>query len=214
MWSESTYAETELGISGKRGRKPNSLMNPEDYDISWLSGKRDHLKTSLNKKIQKKGSGGDLSLGKVSAKKTPLPKETSPATSRALTGSLKRSRVTMDESDYDSDSLSSPRLKKLASCFRDEEPPKEESNQEEDDRKIGNSSKKTRFQNGLEKSQKTAKKKPVEAKIVNSSGKRVSARSDAKRKNLERASLDTPVPQSSKRKVENMTIIDFSCRNK
>ncbi|CAL9241297.1 unnamed protein product [Arabidopsis halleri] len=196
--SASTDAETDLGITGKRGRKPNSLMNPEDYDISWLSGKRDPLKTSSNKKIQRKGSGGESSLGKVAAKKTPLPKETSPATSsRALTGSLKRSRVKMDESDYDSDSLSSPRLKKLASCFRDEE----ESNQEEDDRKIGNSSKKTKSQNGLEKSQKTAKKKPVvEAKTVNSSGKRLSARSVAKRRNLERPPLDTPVPQSSKRK--------------
>ncbi|XP_020891162.1 glutamic acid-rich protein isoform X2 [Arabidopsis lyrata subsp. lyrata] len=196
--SASTDAETELGITGKRGRKPNSLMNPEDYDISWLSGKRDPLKTSSNKKIQRKGSGGESSLGKVAAKKTPLPKETSPATSsRALTGSLKRSRVKMDVSDYDSDSLSSPRLKKLASCFRDDE----ESNQEEDDRKIGNSSKKTRSQNGLEKSQKTAKKKPVvEAKTVNSSGKRLSARSVSKRRNLERAPLDTPVPQSSKRK--------------
>jgi hypothetical protein len=190
--SESTDAE----ITGKRGRKPNSLMNPEDYDISWLSGKRDPLKTSSNKKIQKKGSGGVSSLGKVPAKKTPLPKENSPATSsRSLTGSLKRSRVKMDESDYDSDSLSSPRLKKLASCFRDEEP------NQEDDRKIGNSSKQTRSKNGLEKSQKTAKKKPVvEAKIVNSSGKRLSARSVAKRRNLERAPLDTLVPQSSKRK--------------
>ncbi|EOA34841.1 hypothetical protein CARUB_v10022426mg [Capsella rubella] len=199
--SESTDAETELGITGKRGRKPNSLMNPEDYDISWLSGKRDPVRTSSYKKFQKKGSGGESSLGKVSARKTPLLKETSPTTSRALTGSLKRSRFKMDESDYDSDSLSSPRLKKLASCFRDEEHHKEESNQEEDDRKIGNSRKKTRSQNGLEKCQKTAKKNPiVEAKIVNSSGKRLSARWDAKRKNLERASLDTPVPQSSKRK--------------
>ncbi|KAL1205574.1 putative sister chromatid cohesion protein PDS5 [Cardamine amara subsp. amara] len=184
---ESTNAETELGVTGKRGRKPNSLMNPEEgYDISWISGKKDSLKTSFNKNIQKKGSRGESSLGKEAAKKTPLPKETSPATSRALTGSLKRSLVQMDDSDHDLDSLSSPRLKKLASCFRDEEALGKESNQEsfgklEDDRKIGNSSKK----NGLEKSQKTAKKKPmVEAEIVNSSGKRSSARSDAKRKNL------------------------------
>lgn len=196
--SESTNAETELGITGKRGRRPNSLMNPEEgYDISWISGKRDSSKTSFNKKIQKQGSGGESSLGKVAAKKTPLPKETSPATSRALTGSLKRSLVKMDDSDHDSDSLSSPRLKKLALCFRDEEALEKESNQEsfeklEDDRKFGNSSKK----NGSEKSQKKAKKKPiVEAEIVNSSAKRSSARPDAKRK------------------VENKIIIVFSCRN-
>ncbi|XP_010429899.1 PREDICTED: glutamic acid-rich protein-like isoform X2 [Camelina sativa] len=199
--SESTDAETELGVTGKRGRKPNSLMNPEDYDISWLSGKRDPFKTTSNRKIHKRRSAGESSLGKVAARKTPLLKETSPATSRSLTGSLKRSRVDESDYDYDSDSLSSPRLKKLAACFRDEEPPKKESNQEEDDRKIGNSSKKIRSQNGLEKSQKTAQKSPiVEAKILNPSGKRLSVRSDAKRKNLERASRDTPVPQSSKRK--------------
>ncbi|ESQ27121.1 hypothetical protein EUTSA_v10018162mg [Eutrema salsugineum] len=204
---QGTDAETDIGITGKRGRKPNSLMNPEEgYDISWISGKRDPLKTSSYKKLHKKGYGGESSLGKVAAKKTPLAKETSPSTSRALSGSVKRSRVKMDESDHDLDSFSSPRLKKLASCFRDEEPLKKESNQEsyetpEEDRKIGNSSKKTRSQNGVEKSQGTAKKKPIiEPKIVNSSGKRSSARSDAKKKTLEAASSDTPVPQSSRDK--------------
>ncbi|CAH2067941.1 unnamed protein product [Thlaspi arvense] len=196
--SGSADAETDLGVTGKRGRKPNSLMNPEEgYDISWISGRRDFLKTSSDQKFRKKG---ESSLGKVAARKT------SPSTSRAL--SVKRSRVKIDESDLDSDSLSSPRLKKLESCFRDEELLEKESNQEsydyeiaEDDRNIGNSSKKTRSQNGVEKSQRTAKRKPVvEPKTVNSSGIRSSARSVAKKKNFDGASPGTPVPRSSKRK--------------
>lgn len=211
LLKQSTDAETELGITtGKRGRKPNSLMNPEEgYDISWLSGKRDSVRTSSNKNLHlKEGSGGESSLRKVATKKRPLPKETSPATSRALTGSFKRSRVKIDESDHDLDSLSSPRLKKLTSCFRDEEPREKELNQESYEIP---EAKKTRSHNGLEKSQRTAKKKLiVEAKI----GKRSSARSDAKRKNSEGASLETPVPRSSKSKVENKMIIDFSCLNK
>ncbi|CAH8330216.1 unnamed protein product [Eruca vesicaria subsp. sativa] len=198
VWSESRDAETDLGVTGKRGRKPNSLMNPEEgYDIPCLSGKRDSLKTcSSNKKLQRKGSGGgeSSSLEKLAAKKTPpAAKESSPATSsRALTGSVKRSRVKMEDTDHDLDSLSSsPKLKKLASCFRDEEPLEKESNQEsyeipEDDTKIGESSKKIKSQNG-------GKKKP----IVNSSGKRSSARTAAKKKTLEGASSDTLVPQSS-----------------
>ncbi|KAJ4874380.1 Tudor/PWWP/MBT superfamily protein [Raphanus sativus] len=199
VWSESRDAETELGVTGKRGRKPNSLMNPEEgYDIPWLSGKRDYFKTcSSNKKLQRKGSGGgESSLEKLAAKRTPPAKESSPATtSRALTGSVKRSRVKMEDIDHDLDSPSSPKLKKLASCFRDEEPVEKEPNQEsyeipEDDRKIGESSKRTKSQNG-------GKKKA----IVNSSGKRSSARTAAKKKNLEGASWDTPpVPQSSKDK--------------
>ncbi|KAF2593174.1 hypothetical protein F2Q70_00045751 [Brassica cretica] len=85
VWSESRDAETDVGVTGKRGRKPNSLMNPEEgYDIPWLSGKRDSLK------------------------KTPPAKESSPATtSRALTGSVKRSRVKMEDTDHDLDSPSS-----------------------------------------------------------------------------------------------------------
>ncbi|KAL0663406.1 hypothetical protein Bca4012_100243 [Brassica carinata] len=106
---EGKDAETDLRIRGKRGRKPNSLMNPEEgYDIDWLSGKRDSLKTCSNKKLIRASSS---SLGKVAAKKTPP----------ALTGSVKRSRVSIGESDHDSDSLSSS---------------------EEDERKIKSSSKK------------------------------------------------------------------------
>ncbi|XP_013592626.1 PREDICTED: ABC transporter F family member 4 isoform X2 [Brassica oleracea var. oleracea] len=170
VWSESRDAETDVGVTGKRGRKPNSLMNPEEgYDIPWLSGKRDSLK------------------------KTPPAKESSPATtSRALTGSVKRSRVKMEDTDHDLGSPSSPKLKKLASCFRDEEENFEkESNREipEDDTKIGESRKKTKSQHG-------GKKKAV----VSSSGKRSSARTAAKKNNLEGASSDTPVPQSSKDK--------------
>uniref|UniRef100_A0A1J3J2X5 Sister chromatid cohesion protein PDS5-like protein B-B n=1 Tax=Noccaea caerulescens TaxID=107243 RepID=A0A1J3J2X5_NOCCA len=180
VWSESRDAETDLGVTGKRGRKPNSLMNPEEgYDISWISGKRDSFKTSSKKRFQKRGSRGESSRGKLAAKKT-----------------SSASRVKMDESDHDLDSPSSLRVKELASCFRDEETLEKESNQEsyeipEDDRKIGNSSKKTRSQNGIEKSQRSAKK------TVNSSGKRSSARSNARKKNLESAS---PHPQSSKGK--------------
>lgn len=202
VWSESRDAETDLGgVTGKRGRKPNSLMNPEEgYDIPWLSGKRDSLRTcSSNKKLQRKGSGGgESSLEKLVAKKTPPAKESSLATtSRALTGSVKRSRVKMEDTDHDFDSPSSPKLKKLASCFRDEEPIEKESNQEsyeipEDDTKIGESSKKTKSLNG-------GKKKAT----VNSSVKRSSARTAAKKNNLEGASSDTPVPQSSKDKVED-----------
>ena len=207
VWSECRDAETDVGVSGKRGRKPNSLMNPEEgYDIPWLSGKRDSLKTcSSNKKLQRKasGGGGESSLEKVAAKKTPPAKESSPATtSRALTGSVKRSRVKMEDTDHDLDSPSSPKLKKLASCFRDEEETlEEESNHEipEDDTKIGESRKKT-------KSQKGGKKKPV----VSSSGKRSSARTAAKKNNLEGASSDTPVPQSSKDKVDDHIVLLFN----
>ncbi|CAN6931552.1 unnamed protein product [Brassica oleracea] len=106
---EGKDAETDLRIRGKRGRKPNSLMNPEEgYDIDWLSGKRDSLKTCSNKKLIRASSS---SLGKVAAKKTPP----------ALTGSVKRSRVSIGESDHD-----------------------EEANEvsEEDERKIKSSSKK------------------------------------------------------------------------
>ncbi|XP_013590709.1 PREDICTED: VID27-like protein isoform X3 [Brassica oleracea var. oleracea] len=71
-------------------------------------GKRDSLKTCSNKKLIRASSS---SLGKVAAKKTPP----------ALTGSVKRSRVSIGESDHDSDSLSSS---------------------EEDERKIKSSSKK------------------------------------------------------------------------
>ncbi|KAF8103411.1 hypothetical protein N665_0188s0347 [Sinapis alba] len=193
VWSESRDLG---GVTGKRGRKPNSLMNPEEgYDIPWLSG----IKTcSSNKKLQRNGSPE-----KLAAKKTPPAKESSPATSRALTtGSVKRSRVKMEDTDHDDlDSLSSPKLKKLASCFRDEESLEKESNQEsyeipeEDDTKIGESSKKTKSQNG-------GKKKP----IVNSSGKRSSARAAAKKNNLEGASSDTPVPQSSKDKKKKSQV--------
>uniref|UniRef100_M4CHA3 Tudor domain-containing protein n=1 Tax=Brassica campestris TaxID=3711 RepID=M4CHA3_BRACM len=106
---EGKDAETDLRIRGKRGRKPNSLMNPEEgYDIDWLSGKIDALKTCSNKKLIR---ASPSSLGKVAARKTPP----------ALTGSVKRSRVSIGESDNDSDSLSSS---------------------EEDERKIKSSSKK------------------------------------------------------------------------
>lgn len=198
MWSEGRDAETDLGVTGKRGRRPNSLMNPEEgYDIPLLSGKRDSLKTcSSNKKLQRKGSGGG-GESSLTAKKTSPAKESSPATSsRALTGSVKRSRVKMEDTDHDLDSPSSPKLKKLASCFRDEEVLEKESNQEsyeipEDDAKIGESSKKTKS------SQNGGKKKPT----VNDSGKRSSARTAAKKKTLEGASSDTSVPQSSNDKV-------------
>ncbi|CAN7052671.1 unnamed protein product [Brassica rapa subsp. trilocularis] len=106
---EGKDAETDLRIRGKRGRKPNSLMNPEEgYDIDWLSGKIDALKTCSNKKLIR---ASPSSLGKVAARKTPP----------ALTGSVKRSRVSICESDHDSDSPSSS---------------------EEDERKINSSSKK------------------------------------------------------------------------
>ena len=109
MQCEGKDAETDLRIRGKRGRKPNSLMNPEEgYDIDWLSGKIDALKTCSNKKLIR---ASPSSLGKVAARKTPP----------ALTGSVKRSRVSIGESDNDSDSLSSS---------------------EEDERKIKSSSKK------------------------------------------------------------------------
>ncbi|CAH8356221.1 unnamed protein product [Eruca vesicaria subsp. sativa] len=112
--SEGIAGEKDLKITRKRGRKPNSLMNPEEgYDITWLSGKRDSLKTCSNKKVR-----GSSSLGKVAAKKTPP----------ALSGSVKRRRVSSTgASDDDSDSLE-----------------EEEANQEsyEDERKVRNSSKK------------------------------------------------------------------------
>ncbi|VVA91490.1 unnamed protein product [Arabis nemorensis] len=201
--SESTDAETESGSTRKRGRKPNSLMNPEEgYSF----------KTSSSKKMQEK-EVGNLSLGKLAAKKASSPSKVgqtnqsvvislSPS-SRARTGSRKRSRSKMEETILDVGSLATLTSNKQ---IPKKEAPDEEDFMESDLEKPDNgiktakSSKKEKAQNG---SAKTSAKKPhAETKMVKTSEKKV-VHSDVKKKNSESRSKDTPTPQSSKNKKKN-----------
>lgn len=210
--SESTDAETESGSTRKRGRKPNSLINPEEgYSF----------KASSSKKVQEKELG-DSSLGKLAAKKASLPAKVGQtnqsvvislsSSSRARTGSRKRSRTKMEETNHDVGSFVTPTSKKqIAKKDSPEEEDFKESNLEKpkDGIKTAKSSKKERAQNGLVKT--SAKKPLAETKLVKTSGKKL-VHSDAKKKNSESASKDTPIPQSSKNKVANLMNHDSSCQ--
>ncbi|XP_022544688.2 sister chromatid cohesion protein PDS5 homolog D-like isoform X2 [Brassica napus] len=104
LGSKRPAREGTIRISGSdKVRKGHSLKQEVQCE-----GKIDALKTCSNKKLIR---ASPSSLGKVAARKTPP----------ALTGSVKRSRVSICESDHDSDSPSSS---------------------EEDERKINSSSKK------------------------------------------------------------------------
>lgn len=235
--SESTDAETASGSKRKRGRKPNSLMNPEEgYSF----------KTSSSKKVQEKELE-DSSLGKVAAKKASSPTKVGQtnqsvvislsSSGMARTGSRKRSRIKMEETNHDVGSLATPPSKKqIVKKDNPEEEDLMETNLEkpEDGIKTGRSSKKEKAQNGLAKS--SAKKPLADTKMVKPSGKKSvhadanknnsdakkknsssegastkkSVQSDAKKKNSEGASMDTPIPQSSKSKVASFMNHDFS----
>jgi hypothetical protein len=201
--SESTDAETASGSTRKRGWKPKSLMNPEEgYSF----------KTSSSKKVQEKELG-DSSLGKVAAKKVPLPSKVGQtnqsvvislsSSGRARTGSRKRSRTKMEETDHDVSSVATQPAKKQT--VKKTNPAKEDltkSNvkKHEDGIKTGKSSKKEKADNGLAKT--SAKKPLAETMMVKPSGKKL-VHSDAKKKNSEGASMDTPIPQSSKSKKKD-----------
>jgi len=208
--SESTDAETASGSTRKRGWKPKSLMNPEEgYSF----------KTSSSKKVQEKELG-DSSLGKVAAKKVPLPSKVGQtnqsvvislsSSGRARTGSRKRSRTKMEETDHDVSSVATQPAKKQT--VKKTNPAKEDltkSNvkKHEDGIKTGKSSKKEKADNGLAKT--SAKKPLAETMMVKPSGKKL-VHSDAKKKNSEGASMDTPIPQSSKSKVISYLNHDFA----
>lgn len=208
--SESTDAETESGSTRRRGRKPNSLMNPEEgYSF----------KTSSTKKVQEKELG-DSSLGKLAAKKASLPSKVgqtnqsvvislSPS-SKARTGSRKRSRSKMEETNLDVGSAAMPTSKKQTvkkGCPEEEDSLESNLEKPEDSIKTAKSSKKERAQNGVVK---TSAKKPLAE--VKTSGKKP-VHSVAKKKNSEAASMDTPLAQLSKSKVANLMNLDFYCQN-
>ncbi|CAN8312284.1 unnamed protein product [Cochlearia groenlandica] len=148
--SESTDAETESGSTRRRRQKPNSLMNPEEgYSF----------KTSSSKKVQEKKLGGS-SLGKRATKKASSPSKVGQTnqsvvvslsgTSRARTGSNKRSRSKMEETDLDVVSLDEPAAKKqIVKKGYPEEDVVESDLEKPEDIKTARSSKKERAQNGL-----------------------------------------------------------------
>ncbi|KAL1221409.1 putative sister chromatid cohesion protein PDS5 [Cardamine amara subsp. amara] len=196
--AESTDGETESGSSRKRGRKPNSLMNPEEgYSF----------KTSSSKKVQEK-EVGDSSVGKGAAKKGALPTKVgqtnqsvvislSPS-GKARTGSHKRSRTKMEEKSHEE-----PKSKKqIVKKGKPEENDLIESSLEktEDSIKTGKSSKKEKTQNGLAKT--SAKKPLAETKMVKASGKKL-VHSDEKKTKSAGASKSMPTSQTSKSKKIN-----------
>ncbi|XP_010497534.1 PREDICTED: uncharacterized protein LOC104774769 [Camelina sativa] len=232
--SEITDAETASGSGRKRGRKPNSLMNPEEgYSFK---------KTSSSKKVQEKKLK-DSSLAKVAAKKASSPTKVGQTNQ---TGSRKRSRTKMEETNHDVDSLATPPSKKqIVKKDNPEEEDLMESDLEkpEDRIKSGRSSKKEKAQNGLAKT--SAKKPLADTKMVKHSGKnsvlsdakkktskgasmnksvssdakkktsegasmKKSVHSDSKKKNSEGASMDTPVPRSSKSKKDSCATTPFT----
>ncbi|ESQ35214.1 hypothetical protein EUTSA_v10006733mg [Eutrema salsugineum] len=201
--SESTDAETESGSTRRRGRKPNSLMNPEEgYSF----------KTSSSKKVHEK-EVGDSSLGKLAAKKASLPSKVGQtnqsvvislsSSSKAGKGSRKRSRSKIEEKNLDVGSLTTPKSKKqnVKKSYPEEEDFMESNLEKpEDSIKTAKSSKKERAQTGLAKT--SAKKPLAETKRVKTSEKKL-IHSDAKKKNSEGASKDMPIPQLSKSKKKN-----------
>ncbi|KFK43834.1 hypothetical protein AALP_AA1G179500 [Arabis alpina] len=188
---ESTDAETESVSTRKRGRKPNSLLNPEEgYSF----------KTSSRKKMQEK-EPGDLSLGKLAAKKVSLPANVGqtnqsvvsslPSSSRAKKGSRKRSRNTMEETVAKKDSPD------------EEDFMESDLEKSEDGIKTAKSSKKARTQNG---EAKTSAKKPLaETKMVKTSEKKL-VHSDAKKKNSEGASKSTKMVKASEKKLAHSDV--------
>ncbi|XP_023645091.1 titin homolog isoform X1 [Capsella rubella] len=190
--SESTDAETASGSKRKRGRKPNSLMNAEEgYSF----------KTSSSKKVQEKELE-DPSLAKVAAKKATSPTKVGQTNqSVAKTGSSKRSRTKMEETNHDVGSSALPPSKKqiVKKDNREEEDLMESDLEKpEDGVKTGRSSKKEKTQNGLAKT--SAKKPLADTKNVKPSGKK-SDHLDAKKETKESASMKKLVHSDAKKKT-------------
>ncbi|KAL0699547.1 hypothetical protein Bca4012_055669 [Brassica carinata] len=189
--SESTDTETESGSTRRRGRKPNSLMNPEEgYSFKPSSIKKD---PSRGKLAGKKAS----SPSKASQTNQSVVISISPS-SKSRKRSGKRSRSKMEETNLDAASLAGPVSKKQT--VKKDNPEEEdlmESDLEkpEDNIKTAKPSKKEkRAENG---SEKTSAKKPLAEPKTN---EKKTVRSDAKKTKSEDASMDTDVSQSSKNK--------------
>ena len=194
--SESTDTDTESGSARRRGRKPNSLMNPEEgYSFKTSSGKND---SSRGKLAGKKAP----SPSKVAQTNQPVVISLSPSSKSRKKGSGKRSRSKMEETDLDAASLARP-VSKKPTVKKDE--PEEEDLMEtdiekpEDGIKTAKPSKKEKkAENG---SAKTSAKKPLEESKT--SGKKI-VHSEAKKNNSK-----TDIPQSSKSKVLNLMNHNF-----
>ncbi|CAH8321404.1 unnamed protein product [Eruca vesicaria subsp. sativa] len=191
--SESTDTDTESESTRRRGRKPNSLMNPEEgYSFKTSSSKKD---SSRGKLVGKKAS----SPSKAGQGNQPLVISLSPS-SRSKKGSGKRSRSKMEETNLDAGSLAIPVSKKQT--VKKDNPEVEDLmetdlEKPEDNIKTAKPSKKEKAENG---SAKTSAKKPLaESKT---SGKK-SVSSDAKKNKSEGVSMDTDIPQSSKNKKKS-----------
>ncbi|XP_013710865.2 sister chromatid cohesion protein PDS5 homolog E isoform X1 [Brassica napus] len=188
--SESTDTDTESGSARRRGRKPNSLMNPEEgYSFKTSSGKND---SSRGKLAGKKAP----SPSKVAQTNQPVVISLSPSSKSRKKGSGKRSRSKMEETDLDAASLARP-VSKKPTVKKDK--PEEEDLMEtdiekpEDSIKTAKPSKKEKkAENG---SAKTSAKKPLEESKT--SGKKI-VHSEAKKNNSK-----TDIPQSSKSKKKS-----------
>ncbi|RID48390.1 hypothetical protein BRARA_I04903 [Brassica rapa] len=188
--SESTDTDTESGSARRRGRKPNSLMNPEEgYSFKTSSSKND---SSRGKLSGKKAS----SPSKVAQTNQSVVISISPSGKSRKKGSGKRSRSKMEETDLDAASLARP-VSKKPTVKKDK--PEEEDLMEtdiekpEDSIKTAKPSKKEKkAENG---SAKTSAKKPLEESKT--SGKK-QVHSEAKKNNSK-----TDIPHSSKSKKKS-----------
>ncbi|XP_056845499.1 sister chromatid cohesion protein PDS5 homolog E isoform X2 [Raphanus sativus] len=182
--SESTETETESESTRRRGRKPNSLMNPEEgYSFKTSSSKKD---SSRRKLAGKKAS----SPSKVGQTNQSLVISLSPS-SRSKKGSGKRSRSKMEETNPDAGSLARP-VSKKQTVKKDKPEEEEEDLMETDLEKPEDSIKKTAKPSKKEKraengSEKTSAKKPLAE--PKTSGKKT-VHSDAKKNKSEGASMD------------------------
>ncbi|XP_009117790.2 uncharacterized protein LOC103842872 isoform X2 [Brassica rapa] len=188
--SESTDTDTESGSTRRRGRKPNSLMNPEEgYSFKTSSSKND---SSRGKLAGKKAS----SPSKVGQTNQSVVISISPSGKSRKKGSGKRSRSKMEETDLDAASLARP-VSKKPTVKKDK--PEEEDLMEtdiekpEDSIKTAKPSKKEKkAENG---SAKTSAKKPLEESKT--SGKK-QVHSEAKKNNSK-----TDITHSSKSKKKS-----------
>ncbi|KAG2319837.1 hypothetical protein Bca52824_013050 [Brassica carinata] len=206
--SESTDGETESGSTRKRGRKPNSLMNPEEgYSF----------KTSSSKKVLEKELRGS-SLGKVAAKKASLSSKVgqtnqsvvislSPS-SNARKGSRKRSKSKMEETNLDAGSLATPASKKQ--IVKKDDLEEREDLMEPDLKKNEESTKPaSKKEKALKGSAKTAAKKPLteskKEKAQEGSKKQIVKKDDSEEKedfmetDLEKPKDSTKTSKSSKK---------------
>ncbi|KAK2644752.1 hypothetical protein Ddye_019947 [Dipteronia dyeriana] len=105
-------------VPRKRGRKPNSLMNPEEgYDHSWISTGRKtpgvpNRRKSLNKGIDQTPSGNKDSMTSAVELSSASPKSSLPDASNSKKGRAKKKGSMMNE-DADPNSQSASNEKRL-----------------------------------------------------------------------------------------------------